>query len=198
MTEEQLAQLSDTLWQAQIGVFALALLTFVAGCLLFLPKAEAALRALPRARVLGIVLSTLCWVWVGFELISHPVDLLAFMTPPVTLVVVALCAVLSVFLLSNLLCARAIGGLMMLWPMPLILVIRDQVTAWRLVPVIVGYVSLTLGMIVVFYPWRFRVAMEWFASSEAPYRRWALGSVMLLVAFCSAIALLHLGKVVGE
>lgn len=196
MTEAQLETLSTTLFQARCGVLLLAVVLLALGGGLLHRKAGPVVRALPRARITGMALSTLCWVWVACELISHPVDLLAFLTPLTTVVLAVICAVLSIVLLENLLCARAIGGLMMLWPMPLFLLVRDQVTAWRLVPVVIGYASLTLGMVTVFYPWRFRVAMDWLA--ERPNARRALGALLLLAGVASLITLLHLGKVVGE
>ena len=83
----------------------------------------------------------------------------------------------------------------MLWPMPVILVVRDFETGWRLVPIVLGYVSLTFGMFVVFYPWIFRVGSEFLAEHTALRRGVAFGGLvlsgmLLIVALC-------LGKVVG-
>lgn len=162
-----------------------------------LPQASSAwVRTVPRAKIPGVLLSTLCWVWVGAELAFHPIDFLAFLTPGRAWGLAAICALLSPVLLENLLCARAIGGLMMLWPMPVILAVRDQVTDWRLVPVTLGYVSLTLGMLVVFYPWMLRVQCE--RLSEQPSLRRGTGVCFLVVAALMLVTLAMLGKEIGE
>ncbi len=180
---------------ARLFVGALALLSALLGGSLFLPSAPQALRKLPRAKALGITLSTLCWVWVAAELYYHPIDLIP-LAPSDILLICAVCIPLSWVLLSNLLCARAIGGLMMLWPMPVFLVVREQITLWRLVPVCVGYLSLTVGMIIVFYPWLFRVLCEKLATRH-PLRQ-SVAFAFILITLLSVICLCSLGKVVGE
>lgn len=171
-------------------------LVFVAcGLVLFLPAAPRVVRALPRARVLGMALSALCWVWVTAELWFHPIDFLAFLSPGMVLTLGALCIPLSWVLLDNLLCARAVGGLLMLWPMPVILSVRDQVTAWRLAPVTLGYTSLTFGMFVVFYPWLLRVVCD--ALAERPGLRRGAGVGLVVAGALCAAAAAALGKEVG-
>ncbi len=169
-----------------------------AACGLFLlhPASPRAVRALPRARALGMLLSAGCWAWVAAELWFHPIDFLAFLSPGMVLTLGALCIPLSWVLLENLLCARAVGGLLMLWPMPVILAVRDQVTAWRLVPVALGYASLTFGMFVVFYPWLLRAVCD--ALAERPGPRRAAGVALTLAGALCAAAALALGKAVGE
>lgn len=169
-----------------------------AGCGLFLfhPAAPRAVRALPRARILGRALSAACWIWVTAELWFHPIDFLAFLSPTMVLTLGVICIPLSWILLENLLCARAVGGLLMLWPMPVILAVRDQVTAWRLVPVTLGYVCLTFGMFVVFYPWLMRVVCDRLA--ERPGIRRAAGVALTMAGALCVAAALAFGKVVGE
>lgn len=179
-------------WMTGLLTGALALL----GLWLLLPASGEHVRRLPRAKFLGIALSTLCWAWVGIGLWRHPVDLLAFLTPGRLLCLTVLCAVLSPVLLNNLLCARAIGGLLMLWPMPIILAVRDQVTLWRLVPVVIGYASLTSGMFVVFYPWLLRVVCNWLA--DHPRLRQSAAVLLLSAAMLTLVTLCTLGKVVGQ
>ena len=166
------------------------------GVWLLFPAAATQVRRLPRAPLLGIALSTLCWVWVGLGLWLHPVDLLAFLTPARLLILTVLCAILSPVLLQNLLCARAVGGLLMLWPMPVILAVRDQITLWRLVPVTLGYASLTFGMFIVFYPWLLRVVCDRLA--DHPRLRQGLAGLLLGAAAATLVTLCALGKVVGQ
>ncbi len=181
---------------ARLLVAALTVALAALAALLLAPFGGRALRALPRADRLGGVLAALCWAWVATQLVRHPIDFLAFLTPTRTIVGAAVCLALTCVLLRNLICARAIGGLMMLWPMPVILAVRDQVTDWRLVPVLIGYVSLVIGMIVVFYPWVFRVACDRLA--ERALLRKGLAALCAVGAVGTCCTLFALGKVVGE
>lgn len=181
---------------ARIVVAALAAVMAGLGVFLFTPAAPGGVRMLPRAKMLGYALSTACWAWVAAELYLHPIDFLAFLTPTRVIVGAAVCLPLTWVLLNNLLCARAIGGLLMLWPMPVILAVRDQVTLWRLVPVSIGYLSLTFGMFVVFYPWIFRVCCD--ALSERRGLRHAVATAFVALGVLTAIATVALGKVVGQ
>lgn len=135
-------------------------LFFGLGLLLLSPWGARAVDAFPRSRFSGYLLSTLAWVWVGVELYLRPVDLLAFVSPKASLGVALILIPISWVLLSNLLSVRALGGLLMLWPMPVILAVRSDPSLWRLVPVIVGYVHLVLGMVFVFHPWTLRVLCQ--------------------------------------
>ncbi len=180
---------------ARLFVGLLALFGAGMGLFLFWQGSAELVKRLPRAKVLGYVLSTLCWSWVAWELIVHPIDMIPFSSR--TILIIALLGVpLTWTLLSNLLCARALGGLMMLWPMPVFLVVREQVTLWRLVPVVAGYVSLIAGMITVFYPWTFRVVCDKVAANVKV--RYGFAGGFVLLAGLAGITLVMLGKVVGE
>ena len=181
---------------ARILVAVLAVALLACGAFLLHPASARAVGALPRAYRLGVALSALCWVWVMAQLVLFPIDFLAFLTPWRTIFGGIVCMVLTWVLLENLLCARAIGGVLLWWPMPVILAVREQVTLWREVPVVVGYLSLTIGMIVVFYPWVFRKWCE-VVARRACVRRilaWSLLAVGLLT-LCTLAAL---GEVIGE
>ncbi len=185
----------STLGLARFSTGFLMLLLALGGAYLFSPHATKSLVRLPRERLLGMVLSTLCWGWIAAELTLHPIDMIPFSATTI-LAICAICVPLSWVLLENLLCARAIGGLMMLWPMPVILAVREFVTPWRLVPVSIGYVSLTLGMIIVFHPWTFRVFCDKVVKHDTLRKGLATG--MIILAILSGIAVCAFGKVVGE
>lgn len=181
---------------ARLLVAALAAALGLCAGLLARRKTAERLCALPRAKVPGILLTLLCWIWVTVALIRQPLGLLPFLTPATTLLLGIVCAAGSCIFLQNLLCARAVGGLMMLWPMPVIVAVRDQITLWRLVPVTVGYISLTLGMFIVFYPWIFRVICD--QLTHRPRLRRAAVCLLAGAAILTVVACLSLGKVVGE
>lgn len=163
---------------------------------LIIPASAAHLSRLPRAKIPGILLTLLCWAWVTVSLINQPLGLLPFLTPTTTLIGGIGCAAASCILLRNLLCARAIGGLMMLWPMPVIVAVREYLTAWRLVPVTIGYISLTFGMFIVFYPWIFRVCCD--RLTGHPRLRAATAGIFALAGILTLVCCFSLGKVVGE
>ena len=181
---------------AEVAILTLAVVLLLLGGALFLPKAETALLKLPRHRIAGVTLTLLCMTWTYLTLRMHPIDFLAFLTPTKLLVACVVLTPLICIFLDNLLCARAIGGLMMLWPMPVILLTRDYVTTLRLIPITLGYISLTLGMIAVFHPWTVRVTCE--RLSEYRTLRLAVAALLTLVGVLCIIAALSLGKVVGQ
>jgi hypothetical protein len=146
---------SETALCCFCGVCFLAL-----GGLLSSPLGVKVVAGFSRHQLTGYILSAIVWLWVGVELYLRPVDLLAFVSPGKTLGIALLLIPASWVLLSNLLPVRALGGLFMLWPMPVILAVRSDPSLWRLVPVVVGYVHLIFGMIFVFHPWTLRVFCE--------------------------------------
>jgi hypothetical protein len=181
---------------AVTAVVLLATILLGLGTTLCLPKAPTWVHKLPRARLLGALLTALCTAWAAWTLYLHPVDFLAFLTPGRLLVGSILLTVLLILFLENLLCARAIGGIMMLWPMPVILLTRDFLTTWRLVPITIGYISLTLGMIIIFHPWTLRRACEMIAESK-PIRLATAAFFLLASVLCFA-AVNFFGKVLGQ
>jgi hypothetical protein len=181
---------------AEVAILTLAVVLLLLGGALFLPKAETALLKLPRHRIAGVTLTLLCMTWTYLTLRMHPIDFLAFLTPTKLLVACVVLTPLICIFLDNLLCARAIGGLMMLWPMPVILLTRDFLTTWRLVPITIGYISLTLGMIIIFHPWTLRRACEMIAESK-PIRLATAAFFLLASVLCFA-AVNFFGKVLGQ
>lgn len=181
---------------ASAAVLLLATILLGFGATLCLPQATCWVRKLPRARLLGALLTAFCTAWAGWTLHLHPVDFLAFLTPGRLLIGSILLAVLLILFLENLLCARAIGGIMMLWPMPVILLTRDLITTWRLIPISIGYISLTLGMIIVFHPWTLRRACETIAEHKSI--RLATAGLFILASVLCFAAVNFFGKVLGQ
>lgn len=169
----------------------LSLVSFGFAAVCFAPQGERLILRFPRSAIAGYLLTTLAWIWVGVTLYLQPVDLLAFFSPRTTLLIALACIPLSWVLLSNLLSIRALGGLMMLWPMPVILATRGHDSVWRLIPISLGYLHLVLGMILVFYPWTGRVICEWLAERH-PRIEMAIVHVFLgLALLIAAVTLSH-------
>lgn len=181
---------------AHLGVSLLAVLLLLCGAFCLLPCAPKAILRFPRSRIGGILLTCVCMTWVTVSLYYHPIDFLAFITPTRLFISgILLTSAICIFL-QNLLCARAFGGLLMLWPMPIILLTRDYLTAWRLIPITIGYISLTLGMFAAFHPWRVRIASEILAEKQ-PLRT-AFAVALITAGTLCLIALTQFEKVVGQ
>lgn len=158
----------------------LGCLTLFKAIFLLFPCAPQAIRAFPRNRMMGILLSTIAWAWAGTILVREPIDFIMPIQPLVPYLFAA-CIPLSWFLLDNLLACRAWAGLAMLFPMPLLVACRDYESAWRLLPISISYIALTAGMVVMFYPWRLRQLCVWFSDRPRLVRVSAISSFILAV-----------------
>lgn len=157
-----------------------ALLGALGGGALLVPNASAqALKLLPRNRLIGVILTLWAWAWAG--LVVHEMNpailgkLLDFLP-----VLFAFCAVASCFWMGELLSCRALSGLLMLFPMPMILAVRAAETDWRLLPVATGYLAAIVGMDVMLYPWHMRDAFFWVAARQARLR--VVGTIAIIWA----------------
>lgn len=181
---------------AEFKVLCLAGALLLTGIALLLPTAQKAVAQFPRHRLGGIVLTCIAMAGACWALTVHPIDFLAFLSPTKILIGGLILTPLICIFLENLLCARALGGILMLWPMPVILATRDYVSALRLIPITIGYISLTLGMIAVFHPWTVRVVCEYL--SENKHVRLLVAISLILASMLCVIALCSFGKVVGQ
>ena len=157
---------SGSQWCQILGAFFLCHSVF----LLTKPALAArCMKAFPRHVWAGRVLSAVAWVWTGVAVYQMNLDLLMPILKYLP-VIVAVCIGLSWVWMKELLASRALAGIFMLLPMPLILAVRADASLWRLVPVTVGYILLTLGMDVMLYPWHHRNALTWASASETRLR----------------------------
>ena len=81
--------------------------------------------------------------------------------------VVLVCIPLSWYWLDELLACRAMGGLLMLFPAPLLLCVRSHPSPWRLVLVTAAYLAIIKGMVLMLYPWHMRRVCHAMAASTA-------------------------------
>ncbi len=181
---------------SQMLALLVAIGTTTLGTFLLSPKASKGLMAFPHAHKVGCVLSTVAWGWTALQLCLHPLDFLSFLTPTVLLVGTLICIPLTCFLLENLLSIRGFGALMMLWPMPVFMAVREEMSVWRLLPVSWGYVALTLGMIFVFHPWTGRALCELLAKHKRLCE--GVGLISVLLGILIAIGSFSFGEVIGQ
>jgi len=148
-------------------------------------------RGFARDAWTGRVLSTAAWAWSGWALYVMPLELLEPVRQWIPLL--ALIAIpLTWWWMPELLSCRAAGGLLALFPCPLLLVARVHPSEWRLVVVSLAYVAIVAGMDFILYPYHLRRALDWITARPARLRLTALASAVL-GAFLAGLALTVLG-----
>jgi len=178
-----------------ICLLGLALLMFVVG-VAGLGSRETTVKVLlsvPRNMWLGRILAVVCLLWSAWLLKDAPLfmQVVSRFCSPVTAlyVLTPIAGFLVLRYLDELLAARALGGIMLLVPTPLIVGAREVDTWWRYVILVVGYAMVIKGVVLVLSPFMLRKGCEFWNKSTA---RWYS---MCLVAlgwgvFFGALALL--------
>ena len=171
-------------WSLLLGAILL-----VKGIFLLAAQPQAAQLAKGFARHVwtGRILATLAWIWAGWALYVMPLELLE----PVRqwIPVLALVAIpLSWWWMPDLLSCRATGGLLTLFPCPLLHAARVSPSSWRLVLVSLAYVAIVAGMDLILYPYHLRRALQWLTAAPLRLRLVALTSAAL-GAFLIGLAL---------
>ena len=136
----------------------------------------------PRNRAAAVILCSLAWLGTAYELDNIGIEvfdrfLKAF--PFEVWILAFVLTVLTCWWMPNLLPIRALSAIFMLYPAEMFHVIRLEPANWRLVLVVIAYVSIIIGMFGMFYPWRIRQFSAWL--SEKACRTCAFGSVLLAV-----------------
>lgn len=113
----------------------------------------------PRNRWAGWALTAIDLYWSAYLLFQMPMGsldkykfLIYGLAPVVFLLVV--------FLVDELLAARALGGLFLLVPAPMLDAARWHESNWRLVVVVLAYILAVKGMVLVLSPYMFRKTVE--------------------------------------
>ena len=146
-------------------------------------------RKVPRCVWSGRVLSAVALLWGARLLYLMPFE---FLQPyrqwilPLTPVVI----LLSWLCMPELLAARAIGGLAVLIPTPLLAAVRAHPSDARLVMTLLAYALAVSGMLLLMSPYRLRDALD--AALKTPQRARLSGAVT--AGFGIALALLALWR----
>ncbi len=152
----------------------------------FPEQALRALRGFHRNVWAGRVLAAVALIWSGWLFYATP---LPWFEPfKMWLIPMGLAVyVLVVWLMRELLAPRALGGVLLLAPAPLLSAAFMQPSAWRLVVVVLAYVMAVKGLILVLNPYVFRKAVA----------RWATGPrvcrIMGLVGMALGLFVVFLG-----
>ena len=168
---------SFTTWCLLIGGLNLALgIAMLAGR----ARAAEAAKRFPRSAFAGAALSAMAFLWAAAIVYEAPLDFFARFKLPIAVLLIVSIPV-SWFWMVDLLSIRALGGLLVLLPAPVLVVTRFLDSGWRLVLVVLLYVYVVAGMDFVMAPYHGRDAIVWVAAKPARFA--AAGAVFALVGF---------------
>ncbi len=132
----------------------------------------------PRSAYAGAILSALAFLWAAAIVYQAPLDFIARFKLPITVLLVVSIPV-SWFWMTDLLSIRALGGLLVLLPAPVLVVTRFLDSGWRLVLVVLMYLYAIVGMDFVMAPYHGRDAIAWIAAKRARFA--VAGAIFALV-----------------
>jgi hypothetical protein len=162
-------------WSLLLAVPALA-----GGLLAMLAPAPVArrLRALPRDRLAGRLLSAAALLWAGWIVHREPLE---FLLPCRRFILPAAAAAVPLAWIATpeLLSCRAIGGLLALLPAPVLLAARFHPSPWRLAVVTPMYLLAVAGMWLMMSPYRLRDAIGAVTRTPARLRLAGLAAALL-------------------
>lgn len=144
------------------------------------------LRAFPREVWGGRILSAACLLWVGAIVLHAPLGRFEGLKP-LSYVVVPVVFLAIIFLMSELLAARALGALLLLAANPVLRAAFVHPAPARLVMTAMAYAWVIAGILLVLSPYRFRQAAAFWITTD---KRCRLAGLLRLAA---AALLLGLG-----
>lgn len=156
-----------------------------AATLLNTPAAARIWKALPRSVWPGRVLTAVCLAWsmLWVFVMPPPFPQLEAVRPhlwwitPVAIVAVCVC-------IPELLTCRAIGGLLVLAPAPMLSAAAWHPSEFRYVVVITAYVFIFAGMFYIAFPWMLRDHIDWVLRTLKRTRICAMAFTVLGIALC--------------
>ena len=124
-------------------------------CIIKPKLAQKILKAFPRNKLAGWILTTVTLVWAAYLLNLTPLgkfdvikDYLLIATP--------VAIGLIIYFMDELLAARALGGLLILLPAPMLTATRTSDSPLRLIIVIIAYIMVIAGIIFILNPYKLR------------------------------------------
>jgi hypothetical protein len=139
------------------------------------------LRRFPRSRVMGAVFSVLGFAWAGWLLHQTPLGRFEQYRTLLYVLLPLICILVNL-LNSELLAPRALGGIMMLVPAPLLSAARWHPSPWRYLVIVLAYVLVIKGIALILSPYIFRRSAERIVKTEALCRAWGgLGMAMSIL-----------------
>ncbi len=129
------------------------------------------LRSFPRSRVMGGVLSVIGFAWAGWLMHQTPMGRFEQYRYLLYALLPLICILINI-LNSELLAPRALGGIMMLVPAPLLSAARWHPSPWRYLVIVMAYILVIKGVALILSPYIFRRGGERIVKTEALCRAW--------------------------
>jgi hypothetical protein len=170
-----------------ISLSDLCLSTGIVSIVIYLPFlvapkwAQKGLQVFPRNIWVGGILTAVAVVWAAFEINDMPLGGVDAYKTWLWVLGPVVYGLVMVFM-NELLAPRALGGLLMLSAGPLLEAQRLCDSAWTVVPAVMAYVWVVVGMILMLSPYRFRQAAQRCCGTTAACR-WTGVSGLALGAF---------------
>jgi uncharacterized protein YjeT (DUF2065 family) len=118
-------------------------------------KARKFLSGIPRNKFIGYILTAISLTWAAYLLDQTPLgkfdvikDYLMILTP--------VAIGLVIYFMDELLAARALGGLLILIPTPMLVAARTSDSPFRLLVVVLAYILVIAGIIIILNPYKLR------------------------------------------
>jgi uncharacterized protein YjeT (DUF2065 family) len=147
-----------------------AIMLILHGCCLVSPaRARTVAQAFPRDKWAGRILATLGLLWAAWLVREMPMGRFEhlkqwlYVVTPVTIG-------LSFVFMNELLAPRALGGLLLLCPAPILLLARLHESPWSRVMTVVAYVMVVKGVALMLSPYLFRRAALHIVASDGRCR----------------------------
>lgn len=129
-------------------------------CMVVAPDwAMKGLHRFPRSRVMAGILTVIGFAWAGWLLHQTPLGRFEMIRCPVYIALPVICVLVNIFN-EELLAPRALGGIMILVPAPLLAAARWHPSAWRYVIIVLAYILVIKGVALILSPYLFRRAGE--------------------------------------
>ena len=150
-------------------------------------RAKTWLAAFPRNKWAGWLLTGIVLAWSAWLVTQMPLGRFDSYKP-LLYAIGPIVFVLIVLFMDELLAARALGGLFLLIPSPLLDAARPHESDWRLAIAVLAYGFVIVGIILVLCPYMFRKTVALWSRSPAACRVWG-GAGLILGLAIMALAL---------
>ena len=165
-------------------IFGAVLAMLYAPCVLVPERTISWVRLFPRNKPSAWLLTAIDLAWVSYLLVNMPLGRFDFLKSYIY-IIAPVAFFLIVFLMNDLLAPRALGGLMLLLPAPLLDAGRWHESNFRYIVIVLAYIIAVKGMILVLSPYKFRKAMAfWFRSEKACRGFGIAGAITGLLLVC--------------
>jgi len=126
----------------------------------------------PRSKWPAWILTAIDLIWSAWLLFHMPMERFE-QFKPLLYVLTPVAFLLIITLMDELLAPRALGGLFLLVPLPLLESARWHPSPLRVVAVVLAYVLVVKGMVLVLSPYQFRRAAQRLLATPSTCRAWA-------------------------